>query len=157
MLESRLAPDGCPSKGSGTIELLDTPVSEVMTREVITINPDLNAKVAVDTMMDRGIHILPVSKGEAGVSGIVTLHHLRRQLMLNDLEVDRSGNVPVQTVRESMVYFVFKVKPDTPLRDVIALMDKQRVRALPVVDQGQAVGVVTRGDILRYLLRLERA
>lgn len=132
--------------------MLDTPVSEVMTREVVTINPDLNAKVAVDTMMDRGIHILPVSKGDAGVSGIVTLHHLRRQLVQNDLDMDRSGNVPVQTVRESMVYFVFKVKPDTPLRDVIRLMDKHRVRALPVVDQGQAVGVVSRGDILRWLL-----
>ena len=146
------APAWCEAKGRGIIELLDTPVSEVMTREVVTINPDLNAKVAVDTMMDRGIHILPVSKGDAGVSGIVTLHHLRRQLVQNDLDMDRSGNVPVQTVRESMVYFVFKVKPETPLRDVIRLMDKHHVRALPVVDQGQAVGVVSRGDILRWLL-----
>jgi CBS domain-containing protein len=128
-----------------------------MTREVVTIDPDLNLKVALDTMMDRGIHIIVVSKGEAGVSGILTRHHVRRKLEKNALEMDRMGNVPVLNVREEMVYFVFKVKPETPLREVIRLMDKQKVRALPVVDQGQAVGIVTRGDILRYALRQDEA
>ncbi len=135
------------------MDFLDTPVSEAMTREVVTIDPSLNAKVALDTMMDKGVHILPVSSGIAGVGGIVTRHHIRRLLEKMEQDMDRSGEVPSEPIREVMVYFVHKVKPDTPIREVIRLMDKHHVRAMPVVDQGQAVGIVTRGDLLRYALR----
>jgi CBS domain-containing protein len=135
------------------MDILDTPIKEVMSPNLISVSPLVNAKVAIDIMMEHGLHILPVVSGSSGIGGVVTLHHLRRLLEKNALEMDRQGNIPVIPVREAMVYFVHKVKTDTTVREVIRLMDKHHVRAVPVMDDGQGVGMVTRGDILRYMIR----
>jgi CBS domain-containing protein len=124
-----------------------------MSPDLISVAPTLNAKVAIDTMMQHGLHILPVVRGSSGIGGVVTLHHLRRLVEKNELEMDRQGNVPLIPVSEAMVFFVHKVKLETTVREVIRLMDKHKVRAMPVVDAGQGVGMVTRGDILRYMVR----
>lgn len=48
---------------------------------------------------------------------------------------------------------VISVSPDTLVRDVIALLAERRIGALPVMDQGQAVGIFSERDVLYCLAR----
>ena len=52
------------------------------------------------------------------------------------------------TVEQLMTRSVIIVTPDTPLKDVAALLLDHGISGLPVVDQGQVVGVVSEADII---------
>ena len=49
---------------------------------------------------------------------------------------------------------VFTVTPETPLADLVALMDTKHVKRVPVVDQGRLVGIVSRADVMAVLVGL---
>ena len=46
---------------------------------------------------------------------------------------------------------VVSVRPDTDLRDVADILDKHKIKRVPVVQDGQLIGIVTRGDLVRAL------
>ncbi|MBI1994755.1 MAG: CBS domain-containing protein, partial [Deltaproteobacteria bacterium] len=55
-------------------------------------------------------------------------------------------------VEEAMSYNVITVKPDTPLQAAVRLLRRHRVGALPVVEKEKLVGIITRSDILDFIL-----
>jgi len=60
---------------------------------------------------------------------------------------------PVLAVRDVMSTQVFRVLPDTPVRELLDLMRRHQLKAVPVVgDKREVLGMVTEGDILRHLL-----
>jgi CBS domain-containing protein len=50
---------------------------------------------------------------------------------------------------------VISVRPDTNLRDLADMLDKHRVKRVPVLDAGRLVGIVTRGDLVRALSQVQ--
>jgi len=56
------------------------------------------------------------------------------------------------TVEEVMTHDVFTVRPDTPLATAVALLRRHRIGSLPVVKNKQLVGIITRSDILDFVL-----
>jgi acetoin utilization protein AcuB len=65
-------------------------------------------------------------------------------------EIDRFAES--YTVEEVMTHDVFTVEPDTPLETAVALLRHHRIGSLPVVKNKQLVGIVTRSDILDFVL-----
>jgi CBS domain-containing protein/mannitol/fructose-specific phosphotransferase system IIA component (Ntr-type) len=60
---------------------------------------------------------------------------------------------PMLTVRDVMSTQVFRVFPDTPVRELLDLMRRHQLKAVPVVgEKREVLGVVSDGDILRHLL-----
>jgi CBS domain-containing protein len=49
---------------------------------------------------------------------------------------------------------VFSITPETPLADLVALMETKHVKRVPVVDQGRLVGIVSRADVMAALVGL---
>ena len=56
------------------------------------------------------------------------------------------------TVEEVMTHDVFTVEPETPLATAVALLRHHRIGSLPVVKAKQLVGIITRSDILDFVL-----
>jgi CBS domain-containing protein len=52
-----------------------------------------------------------------------------------------------------MTPFVVSVAPATPLREVAQLMERHRIKRVPVLDAGRLVGIVSRADLVRSLAR----
>jgi CBS domain-containing protein len=57
-------------------------------------------------------------------------------------------------VGELMTERVFTVTPQTPISDLVGLMETKRVKRLPVVEQGRLVGIVSRADVMAALVGL---
>ena len=129
-------------------------VRDVMTPEVKTILPDASARDALDLMIRRRFHALPVV-GETGeVLGVVTDRDLLRALLreLPERPAGRFSGSPRQIkIRDIMSRTVLCVGADMDVDEVANMMINKDIDLLPVVNEGTLAGVLTRGDIIRKL------
>ena len=124
-------------------------VAERMARAVVTIRRDATTETAWNLMKSRGIRHLPVVDAEGRLIGIVTDRDLR-QVPFGPESVGRA--VPVGLpIERIMTAAVISVRPDANLFEAARLMHEQKIGALPVVEDGRLVGILTETDLLRAL------
>ena len=129
-----------------------------MTREVVTVGPDTSAKYAAAVMADRGFAALPVVDDEGRVIGIVAEADVLRDRLPQDprLHLRREAAVespPALLVRGVMTSPARTVPLTADVADVARLFLHAGLRSLPVVDGDRLVGIVSRRDLLRILVR----
>jgi CBS domain-containing protein len=142
-------------------------VADVMTRNVISISPDATVEEAVNMMLSRHISGLFVVDKAGDLAGVVTEGDLLRREELGTqrnrpwwlrLLASPSRQAADFTrangrhVRDIMTEDVLSIGQDAPLEDVVATMEKNRIKRLPVTADGRVVGVVSRADLLRALI-----
>ena len=130
------------------------PVRSWMTEKIITITPQTTLPEAQQIMFEHKIRRLPVVKSDKLV-GIVTLGDIREAkpsdattLSIYELNylMDRL------TARDFMTPNPITITPDAPIGEAARLMVEHRVGALPVVDQGKLVGIITETDFCYWLM-----
>lgn len=144
-------------------------VRNIMTPRVITIEPDATIAQAVRLMLQHRISGLPVVDASGKLVGIVSEGDLLRRTEFGTerrrprwLEfilgpghlASEYVHAAGKKVREVMSETVETVTPDTGLDRVVDLMEKHRIKRLPVVEGGKLVGIVTRANLLRALATL---
>ena len=141
--------------------------SDVMTRKVLTVGRETSVANAIRVMLDNNISGLPVLDN-GKVVGIVTEGDLLRRGETGTerqrprwLEIlmgpGRMAGEYVRThgrkVEAVMTADLISVAGDTPLEEVVGLMERRRIKRVPVIEGDVLVGVVSRLDLLRALLR----
>jgi CBS domain-containing protein len=132
------------------------PVKEWMTQPVVSTHPGASVHEAVEVMKTRGIRHLPVVE-YGGLVGIVTDRDLRQMLFDPRIQerIGRDADILVtRTVRDVMTWGVITIGPQTGLRQAARLMHEQKMGALPVVEAGRLIGILTERDLLRALAKL---
>ena len=142
---------------------------DIMTREVITALPETPIAELSRTLENRKIGGVPVVDEDGRLVGIVTQSDLverARELELppaiNILDFHVYLQIPSQllkrvermlgaTVGEVMSPKPVTVSPETPVPQVAALMAKQKMHTLPVLEGGKIVGIIGKIDIIRAL------
>jgi CBS domain-containing protein len=114
-------------------------------RKVWTIGPDATVLDAMAKMADKNIGSLVVMEGERLV-GIITERHYSRNVVL------KGKTSPTTLVREIMETNVIHVRPEQPVDLCMTLMTDKRVRHLPVVEDTKVIGIVSIGDLLKYVI-----
>lgn len=142
--------------------------SDVMTRNVLTVGRETSVAQAIRLMLDNTISGLPVLD-DGKVVGILTEGDLLRRSETGTerhrprwLEIlmgpGRMASEYVRThgrkVDGIMTSDVISVARDTPLDEVVGLMERRRIKRVPVLDGDVLVGVVSRADLLRSLLHV---
>ncbi len=143
--------------------------ADVMTRNPATVREDTPIAEAIHLMLDRRISGMPVSGANGELVGILTEGDLLRRIETGT-ERQRprwieflmgSGRLAAEYVRtharrvnEVMTRGVASVTPDTPLRDVVALMERRGVKRIPVVQNETCIGIISRADLIRTLGRV---
>jgi CBS domain-containing protein len=129
-----------------------------MTREVVTVGPDTSAKYAAEVMTEHGFAALPVVDDEHRVLGIVAEADVLRDRLPPDprlhLRRERPAAAPPPPlVRGVMTAPARTVPVAADIADVARLFLDERLRSVPVVDGDRLVGIVSRRDVLRTLVR----
>ena len=122
-------------------------VADVMTGASVTDSPDEPLQLAANRMWRQQTgSLLIVDNGQ--LVGIVTERDLMRV-------VARGQDVSTTTVGEVMTKDVRTVGPETSLHDAARLMAAQWIRHLPVLQDGEVVGVVSQRDLVGVLAALD--
>lgn len=122
-------------------------VADVMIKAVIAVDSDVTVKQAVSLMNKYEIGCLVVlTKGK--VDGIVTERDILTRVIGNSRDVDKTA------IKEIMSRPIWVANPTTELEIALRNMLKQKIKKLPVVQDGKLVGLVTLTDIARLQPKL---
>lgn len=139
---------------------------DIMTQPVVSVRPDDTIALSIQLMLSKSISGLPVIDTGGCLVGIITEgDFLRRSETKTQrkrprwLEIllgpGRLAEEYVHThgrkVAEVMTVGVSTVTEETPLDEVVTLMEKRRIKRVPVVRDDKVVGIVCRSNLLRAL------
>ena len=140
-----------------------------MTTEVLTVSPETSISELAKTLENRQIGGVPVVDKGGRLVGVITQSDLverARDLELppaiNILDLHIYLQIPSHllhrvekmlgtTVGDCMSPNPVTVAPDTPVSQIAALMAKQKVHTIPVLDGGKIVGVIGKMDLVRAM------
>lgn len=120
-------------------------VQDLMWTHVITAESGSLASHAGIRMTVGKISGLPVVDAEKSLIGIVTEFDLVRALRADK-------DLAATPVDELMTRDVITVEADTPVDEVMEILERERILRIPVISDGNLVGVVSRSDILEAAL-----
>jgi acetoin utilization protein AcuB len=133
-------------------------VRQWMTRSVITLKPQDSLQHAHDRLRKYRINQFPVVR-DGKLVGIVTDRDLRdaypsslRRIRTEDIEEFAAE----RTVEQIMTREVVTISPEALLREAALRLRQYRLGALPVMEEGQLVGIITRSDLLEAMLAADR-
>lgn len=119
-------------------------------RQVYTVAPTATVREAVREMNEKGVGALLVLVEDDPV-GIFTERDVLRRV------VDEGRNPRSTHVGDVMTRDVLVVQPATPIEQVMATMTEQRIRHLPVLEDGALVGLISIGDVTRWMSQNQEA
>ena len=131
-----------------------TPVADIMTTEVITLDPQNSIATAIRLMRQGQLRRLPVVENGVLV-GIVTSGDLRRITGLASILKDPSQDnflwhhIPVVNV---MSRDPISLAPETPVSEAARLLVQHKIGGLPIVKDDQLVGIITTSDLLETVM-----
>jgi len=129
-------------------------VADWMTETVLAVETYDSIAVARQLMAKHRVNQLPVLDNELLV-GLVTDRDIRdaypTSMMIDQTKAIDSFAEKI-TVEEVMTHDVLIVRPETPLATAVGLLRKHRIGSLPVVQGKNLVGIITRSDILDFVL-----
>jgi acetoin utilization protein AcuB len=131
-------------------------VRELMTGALITVRADTPVLDARHLMLRRRIRHLLVTSERGELMGIVTDRDIRLNLpsQATSLSVWEINHLLTRlTVETVMTGSVITLGPDREARDAAQLMLDHQIGALPVMDGGHLIGIVTETDLLRAFVR----
>lgn len=112
---------------------------------VYTISPNASVLDALKQMAERGVGALLVMDGER-IAGIISERDYARKMVLLGRA---SHETPVRDLMSSPVMYV---RPDQTNEECMALMTENRLRHLPVVENGKLIGLISIGDLVKDII-----
>ena len=110
--------------------------------EVFSVGLDETVYDSIKKMADKNVGSLVVIEGNKLI-GIITERHYARNVVLKGRA---SPTTPVRDIMETNVVFA---RPDQSVEECMAIMTEQAVRHLPVIEQGNVVGMISIGDLVK--------
>ena len=143
-------------------------VRDIMTTPVVTITASASVAEAANLMLTRNIRCLPVLGDDGSLAGVISEGDFLRR---SELGIRRArprwleflvgpGKLADEYVRSSsrrvaevMSTSVFSAAPGASLAEIVDLMATHDIKNVPILDAGKIVGIVSRSDLMRVLLR----
>ncbi len=131
-------------------------VEDVLSPLQYRVYPDTPYTEVVDLMVRRGLKSVPVVGEDYEFLGIITTGDAMKYVVAKSQTEDSGDSTaagpPVEaTAREIMTRSVMCVSEDQSLMEAAFIMVNRDVEELPVIREGEMVGFLTRGEVLRML------
>lgn len=142
--------------------------NSIMTRRLLTIGPDASVLEAAQLMLRRRVSGLPVVDAANRLVGIVTEGDLIRRTELATEKhrprwiefligpgkaAEEFTRTHGRKIEEVMTPDPYTVTEEASLEDIVTLMEGHHIKRVPVVRQGEVIGIVSRSNLLKVLLQ----
>jgi CBS domain-containing protein len=107
---------------------------DIMTRDVITVNPAMTVKSLAMMLIKNQISGAPVADKVGKIVGVVSESDI----------VAKKG----KDVKSIMSKKIISVREETPVEEIARMMTTHHIKRLPVMNDGKVVGIVSRADIV---------
>jgi CBS domain-containing protein len=126
-------------------EVQATLAADIMTRPVVAASRTTTVRDLAIQMFLGGFSGMPITERDGSIVGLVTEFDVIRAIQ---------GGLPASTTLAEAVMTrdVVSVDVDTPLAEVVEILERERFQRVPVTEHGKLVGVVSRPDVLRWLI-----
>jgi CBS domain-containing protein len=113
--------------------------------DVLTVTPESTVHEALERMAEISAGTAIVTEDDK-VVGIFSERDVIRKVVLQGKNIDK------QKVQNIMTTDLTTITPETPLDDCMELITDKRIRHLPVLHDGSLCGIVSIGDVVKYLI-----
>lgn len=140
---------------------------DIMTSSVVTASPEMTTQAAAKLLADKHISGAPVVDAAGHVVGIVSEGDLLRRAEIGTGTARRSWWLELlagtrelaaayvkehgHVVGDVMNDRVISIEPDMPLKEIADILERNRIKRVPVLDDGKLVGIVSRANLIRAL------
>jgi CBS domain-containing protein len=119
-------------------------VRDIMIKDLLTISENETALKAAQVMTENGVSSLIVLANDQPI-GIVTERDFIKKICIKELKVSSVR------VRDMMSRIRTSASPDTPIDVAVQRMVNNRIRRLPIIENGKVVGIITVTDLAKHL------
>ena len=113
-----------------------------MNKDLVEVTPGTTAKRCADVMAAEKVSSAVITENNS-LAGIVTEKDLARKIVAKGLDTNKV------MVKDIMTRDVISIEPSATLYDAMLILNKRKVKHLPVVSGNVVVGIITAMDILR--------
>ena len=139
---------------------------DVMVRDVVTVKPETDVATAIKLLVEHDISALPVVDQTGTVIGVISEADLVRRTEIGTekqrpwwLEALTPGSILAEefskshgrTVGEIMSPHVVSASEDASLGEIAALLERHRIKRVPIIEDGKLVGIVSRSNLIQAL------
>jgi CBS domain-containing protein len=130
-----------------------TPISKIMTEDIITVNKTQSIKEVSDIIKDKNIRHVPVVSSEK-IIGMLSKVDLQKISFVNTVDSDDLTTALYDglNIEQVMTKDVKVVQKSDTIYEVASILSKNEFHSLPVVEQDKLVGIVTTTDLIKYLV-----
>ena len=121
-----------------------------MASAIQTIPPSATVFDAISMMAEKNIGALPVMQGGRLVGMLSERDYTRKVMLMGRTSRDT-------LVSEIMTQKPVTVGPENTVNDCMEIMTEERVRHLPVVENGELVGILSIGDLVKWIMSAQTA
>ncbi len=129
--------------------------ADVMTTDVVSVGPNARVDEVGRILLERRISAVPVVTERGELVGIVSEGDLIRRSEAGT-QHRRSWWLKLLMGSDIMTRRVVTATPDMPLDQIATLLEKNRIKRVPVVRDGKVVGIVSRANLVQALASLRK-
>jgi CBS domain-containing protein len=126
-------------------------VDDALEPVIYRVRPETTLGEILNTMVSNRVGAVPVVGERSEVLGIITAGDVLDQLLRDSPTEGSPPHEDRLTARDFMTRTVLCVAEGQPLKDAARMMVNKKIEQLPVVREGELVGIVTRSKVLRAL------
>jgi CBS domain-containing membrane protein len=131
------------------------PISTIMTKNVVKLNVSDNLTKAESLFKKHHIRHIPVVRDKV-VIGMLSYTDLLRISFADELD-DEENTIDITvynmfSVEQVMTKNLTTIFPETTIKEAAEILSKNEFHALPVIENGSLVGIVTTTDLIKYLI-----
>jgi len=137
--------------------VIDIPLSEIMSKQVISLDINEELESAEKLMRKNHIRHLPITK-DGILNGMLSLTDLQRISFANTLS-DSEENADSEiydmfTIEQIMTHHPLAIDINDGMVKALLILSEKEYHALPVVDEDKLVGILTTTDIIKYFMKV---
>lgn len=139
---------------------------DVMVRDVVTARPDMSVAEAVELLAEHDVNALPVVDDDDRVVGVVSEADLVRREEIDPVKhrpwwieaITPATRLAAEfakshgrRVEEVMTTQVVSATEDASLAEIAALLERHRIKRVPIIEDGKLVGIVSRANLIQAM------